>query len=207
MTSYCVVQGIVQQEIGCAFRWGPFEESLVKHVGSLPGPRGRDIRATASPRPEEQQRGGSDQTPRGGQARWPPLQECVWSGSRRTADLRWTCWVGAGRRYSPTLDAHSLTFCPWPVPMLNPPRKRLSRKPSDAMQRPRLSAAGEEVLALCCRCGSSVAKSCLTFCNPVDHSSPGSSILHHLQESLTFAPIESQTQLLTKGHFSCLYSG
>lgn len=64
------------------------------------------------------------------------------------------------------------------------------------------------VLVLCCRCRSSVTKSCLTLCSPVDHSSPGSSVLHHLQESLTFASIESQTQLLTKGSLLLsLYSG
>ena len=33
---------------------------------------------------------------------------------------------------------------------------------------------------LCCCC--SVAKSCLTLCDPVDYSMPGSPVLHYLQE-------------------------
>ena len=67
MTSYCVVQGIVQQEIGCAFRWGPFEESLVKHVGSLPGPRGGTSGLPPAPDPRSSREGAV--TSHGGAAR------------------------------------------------------------------------------------------------------------------------------------------
>ena len=34
----------------------------------------------------------------------------------------------------------------------------------------------------CCYCSCSVAKSCLTLCDPVDWSTPGSSVLHYLLE-------------------------
>ena len=42
----------------------------------------------------------------------------------------------------------------------------------------------------CCYCSCSVSKSCVTHCNPMDCSTPGSSVLHYPLEFIKFMSIE-----------------
>ena len=89
-------------------------------------------------------------------------------------------------------------------PHAEPTQRATVRKPLGVPQSGQLSVAAEGVPLLCC-CSGSVAKSCLTLRDPTDCSATGSSVPHYLQELLKFMSIESQTLVLTKGHFSCLY--
>ena len=66
----------------------------------------------------------------GGRAHWPLCGSCVWSGSRRTADLRLTCWVGAGRRDSPALDDSSFDILPMACPHAEPTQKATIKEAS-----------------------------------------------------------------------------
>ena len=56
------------------------------------------------------------------------------------------------------------------------------------------------IAAICCCC--SVAKSCLTLCDPRDCNIPGSSVLHYPQSLLKFMSIES---LMLSNHLILCY--